>query len=53
MMRASRERTRRPIENHTTAAWSNVKVRKHISNVAEPSIIQAINAKEYADDNEK
>lgn len=53
MMRASREKRRRPIENHSTAAWSNVETRKQISNVAEPSHLQAINAKEYVDENEK
>jgi len=42
-----------PIENHKTAAWANIEKVKPISNVAEPSISQTNNAKEYVDENEK
>lgn len=43
----------KPVENHLTAAWSNIEAEKKISNVARPSTNQTVNAKEYVDENEK
>jgi hypothetical protein len=42
-----------PIENHNTAAWSNIEKTKPVSNVTIPSEVQVRNAKEYVDTNEK
>jgi len=42
-----------PIENHDTAAWSNVMKNKRVSNVAIPDEVSVRNAKEYVDTNEK
>ena len=44
---------KRPIENHTTAAWSNIEKVKRITNVAVPSYMQTENAKAYVDENQK
>lgn len=44
---------KKPIENHKSAAWSNVEEANDISKTPHPSIIQTINAKEYVDQNEK
>ena len=41
------------IENHKTAAWSNVSSSKKASKVNIPDDIQVRNAKEYVDSNEK
>ena len=43
----------KPIENHSAAAWSNVGRTKAVSNVPVSDEFQSINAKEYADENEK
>jgi len=42
-----------PIEQHNTAAWANVEKQKEVSKVTIPSEIQALNAKEHADENQK
>jgi len=42
-----------PIEKHETAAWANVEKTKPVSKVTEPSEVQAANAKEYVDSNQK
>ncbi|NMA66031.1 MAG: DUF3787 domain-containing protein [Clostridiaceae bacterium] len=42
-----------PIERHDTAAWANVEKQKEVSKVTMPSEIQAINAKEHVDANQK
>ena len=47
------ELAKKPIENHKTAAWANVEKTKNISNVAELSVFQVENAKEYVDENKK
>lgn len=44
---------KKPIENHKTAAWSNIEGTKEISKVARPSELQTDHAKEYVDENEK
>ena len=44
---------KKPVENHKTAAWSNIEKTNPISKVSHPSLNQAINAKEYVDNNEK
>lgn len=43
----------KPIESHDTAAWADIESRYPVSNVAKPSEMQVINAKEYVDENEK
>lgn len=43
----------KPIEKHVTAAWANIESKKPVSDVTIPSEIQARNAKEYVDTNEK
>ncbi|MDP4151843.1 MAG: DUF3787 domain-containing protein [Bacillota bacterium] len=52
-MRNIFRKSKKPIENQKTAAWSNIEESKPVSNVAEPNNIQAVNAKEYVDENEK
>ncbi len=42
-----------PVEKHDTAAWANKEKLKNGSNVPVPSETQVINAKKYADTNEK
>lgn len=42
-----------PIEKHDTAAWANIESVKKVSRVTMPSELQADNAKEYVDTNEK
>lgn len=42
-----------PIEKHDTAAWSNVKKMKPVSNVTIPNEDQVNNAKDYVDGNQK
>jgi hypothetical protein len=44
---------KKPIENHKTAAWSNIEKTNEISQSSHPSLQQAINAKEYVEENEK
>jgi len=44
---------KKPIEEHTTAAWANIKKEKPISNVSIPDEIEVRNAKEWVDTNEK
>jgi len=44
---------KRPIENHKTAAWANMEKTSAISQSSHPSLLQAMNAKEYVDENEK
>ncbi len=43
----------RPVENHATAAWSDIETASEISGIAHPSLTQTINAKKYVDENEK
>lgn len=45
--------TNKPIENHSTAAWANIEQVKPESNVPIPSDLDAYNAKDYVDSNEK
>lgn len=47
------EKSKRPIENQGTAAWSNIEKQKKISKESIPSLYQTENAKEYVDKNEK
>ncbi|MDF2947325.1 MAG: hypothetical protein K0S51_2004 [Bacillales bacterium] len=42
-----------PIEKHDTASWANIDDMKPVSNVHIPSEFEVMNAKEYADQNEK
>lgn len=42
-----------PIENHSTAAWANIKKTKRNSKVTMPDEFQVKNAKEYVDSNQK
>lgn len=42
-----------PIENHETAAWTNIKDLKQVSRVYTPSEIEVRNAKEWVDSNHK
>lgn len=42
-----------PVEKHDTAAWANIESVKKVSRVVRPSELQADNAKEYVDSNEK
>lgn len=44
---------RKPIENHKTAAWANIRTMKKNSCVTIPSEDEVINAKEYVDENKK
>lgn len=44
---------KKPVENHSTAAWSDMETADEITGVAQPSLTQTINAKEYVDQNEK
>ena len=44
---------KKPLESHRTAAWADIEEIKEISDIAQPSIEQVINAKEYVDENEK
>ncbi|MCX7614378.1 MAG: DUF3787 domain-containing protein [Clostridiales bacterium] len=48
-----RKNIKNPIESHKTAAWANMEASKEISNVSLPSEMQADNAKDYVDQNEK
>lgn len=41
------------VENHKTAAWSDIKNTDSQSNVAHPSVAQTKRAKDYVDENEK
>jgi hypothetical protein len=42
-----------PVENHATAAWANIADTKNVSEVTMPDELQALNAKEYVDENHK
>lgn len=44
---------KKAIENHETAAWSNVEKQKETSLVSIPSLFQTENAKEHVDNNQK
>jgi hypothetical protein len=44
---------KKPIENHKSAAWSDIKNINEISKTSHPSENQTIDAKEYVDTNEK
>ena len=46
-------KTKKPIENQKTAAWADVRSRKRVSGVPEPSDFMVEFAKEYVDENEK
>lgn len=50
---SNKDKCKESLENHKTAAWANIEKTKPISNVAQPSISQTNNSKEYADENEK
>ncbi len=50
---ANKKNPKKPVENHKTAAWANIQTINSVSNVSHPSIIQAIHAKEYAEENQK
>ena len=41
------------VENHKTAAWSDMKKTDTESNVSHPSLAQTKRAKAYVDENEK
>lgn len=43
----------RPVENHNTAAWSNIDEIDENSKVAHPNLSQTVNAKDYVDNNQK
>lgn len=43
----------RPIEKHDTAAWANIERLKDVSQVTIPSEVEAMNAKEWVDQNHK
>ncbi|NMA25283.1 MAG: DUF3787 domain-containing protein [Clostridiales bacterium] len=49
----NRKTPKKPIENHNTAAWANIEKTSAVSRSPHPSLLQAMNAKEYVDDNEK
>ncbi|NLM46429.1 MAG: DUF3787 domain-containing protein [Firmicutes bacterium] len=42
-----------PVERHDTAAWANLEDMKPVSKVNMPDEIDILNAKEYADSNQK
>jgi hypothetical protein len=42
-----------PVENHYTAAWANIEKTKFISQVTQPSEIEADYAKEWVEENQK
>ncbi|MGI6751688.1 MAG: CDIF630_02480 family spore surface protein [Anaerovoracaceae bacterium] len=50
---SDKKQNEKPIENHKTAAWSNIDEISEDTNTAHPSLFQAINAKEYVDSNQK
>ena len=51
--KSNKDKPERPIESHKNAAWANIEKTKPISNVAQPSVNQTNNAKDYVDENEK
>lgn len=51
--KAKNNRPEKPIERQNTAAWANIEEMEPVSNVSIPSEMQAINAKEYVDENQK
>jgi hypothetical protein len=50
---SAKKKTKKPVENHKTAAWANIESTNPISKAPHPSLDQTILAKEYADSNEK
>ena len=44
---------KKPIESHKTAPWANIENTKKMSNAALPNEAMMMEAKEYADENEK
>ena len=48
-----KKESKKPVENHKTAAWSNIEDTNTISKSSHPSLQQVINAKEYVDENQK
>ncbi|MDD4753736.1 MAG: DUF3787 domain-containing protein [Desulfitobacteriaceae bacterium] len=42
-----------PVENHYSAAWANIEKTKSISQVTQPSEIDAEYAKEWVEENQK
>ncbi len=44
---------KKAVENHDTAAWSNIEKSDDKSKVSHPSLEQTNNAKDYVDENEK
>ncbi len=44
---------RKPVENHDTAAWANIRSQLDLSKVNIPDEVQVRNAKEFVDSNEK
>lgn len=44
---------RKPVENHDTAAWANIRSQLDLSKVNVPDEVQVRNAKEFVDSNEK
>jgi len=49
----SKREPEKPVENHKTAAWNNVKSKDSISKISRPNLSGTIDAKEYVDENEK
>lgn len=45
--------TKKPTEQHTTAAWANIEKTKEVSNVPIPSELEVENAKEWVESDEK
>jgi hypothetical protein len=48
-----KKQPKKPVENHKTAAWSNIENTSNLSGISYPSLEQVINAKEYVDENQK
>lgn len=44
---------KKPTEHHNTAAWSNIQATQEVSQVAYPSQMTVIDAKEYVEENQK
>lgn len=44
---------KKQVESHKTAPWANKEKREKSSGISMPDITQTLNAKEYADENEK
>ncbi len=50
---AGQRRCKKPVENHKTAAWSDIERVNQLSRASHPSLAQIYHAKEYVDENEK